>query len=737
MMSVPTNGPLASANGTVGTAPAPNAPPAALAAAPNAITLLKALRRCWVRAGIVAFVLAGLVAFATWSLVPTSMHTARTLIRVPPGVSKYVFPTTEPTPNLGDHQRTQVALVKSRLVLNAALKRPGVGDLAIVRSRPEAIEWLEKEIQADFSVAPEVLRIAISGDNPDELKTLIIALKDAYCSEILAKEGAERVRQLEMLGKEREIYAEKLRVKHDTQRMLEGKGGTKDINFRAMLESFNHFRLNSYEGELIRTESELSRSQIDLAQRQANLKSLATLVISEEDLQALLMREPQIVRAHDQVNAEMAQIPELLRVAVKGEAEPSVKRQRKMIADAEQKLAKLKTELGPQVAEAWRAAQRAAAADAVHQLEIKVEMLAANAKVLRAQVDDCRLTIQKMADTNIQIDGDRDATTRLEELTKRIGDEEARRRIEIGFNPDRFNVLEEATVMRAADDKKLIMTTAGAFIGTFAAVLLAFAFLEFRTRKIGTAEEVVHGLGMNLIGTIPDSRGGRSSATRAEAPGDANVPSTFAEAVDATRVMLLRAARTESVRAVMVTSAYGGEGKTSLSTHLAASLAQTGLRTLLIDGDLRNPIAHEVFGVEPAPGFCELLRGEVQADAVIRPTPVARLSMIPAGRWSSAVGRALAQDGVAGSIIRQFRDQFDFVIIDSSPVLPVVDPLLIGQIADGTILSVLRDVSRMASVYAAHQRLIAGGVRVLGAVVSGVRKEAYGTDYPYRQRVGA
>ena len=77
------------------------------------------------------------------------------------------------------------------------------------------------------------------------------------------------------------------------------------------------------------------------------------------------------------------------------------------------------------------------------------------------------------------------------------------------------------------------------------------------------------------------------------------------------------------------------------------------------------------------------------------------------------------------------------MIIDTSPVLPVVDPLLIGQLADGTILSVLRDVSRMPNVYAAHQRLTAGGVRDSGAVVNGVRGEAYGATYPYRARVGA
>ena len=96
----------------------------------------------------------------------------------------------------------------------------------------------------------------------------------------------------------------------------------------------------------------------------------------------------------------------------------------------------------------------------------------------------------------------------------------------------------------------------------------------------------------------------------------------------------------------------------------------------------------------------------------------------------------MATEGVLGRIIEQFRAEFDYVIIDSSPVLPVVDPLLIGQMVDGTILSVLRDVSRMPSVYAAHQRLIAGGVRVLGAVVNGVRGEVYGAAYPYMQRVG-
>jgi capsular exopolysaccharide synthesis family protein len=181
---------------------------------------------------------------------------------------------------------------------------------------------------------------------------------------------------------------------------------------------------------------------------------------------------------------------------------------------------------------------------------------------------------------------------------------------------------------------------------------------------------------------------------------------------------------------VMVTSAQSGEGKTSLATHLAASLAQIGRRTLLVDADLRHPIAHEVFGLAPAPGLCEVLRGDVRPEEVIQPTPVDGLAMIPAGRWDSWATRALAQEATA-ALLREWRNQYDFVIVDTSPVLPVVDPLLIGQHVDGALISVMRDVSRMPNVYAAYQRLAAGGVRVLGAVVNGVRNELYGSAYSY------
>ena len=84
--------------------------------------------------------------------------------------------------------------------------------------------------------------------------------------------------------------------------------------------------------------------------------------------------------------------------------------------------------------------------------------------------------------------------------------------------------------------------------------------------------------------------------------------------------------------------------------------------------------------------------------------------------------QALARDGLEG-IFEKLREEFDFIVVDSHPVLPAADSLLIGQHMDAAILSVLRDVSQTPRVYAASQKLAALGIRVLGAVVNGADPE--------------
>src|SRR5205823_1210014 len=160
-------------------------------------------------------------------------------------------------------------------------------------------------------------------------------------------------------------------------------------------------------------------------------------------------------------------------------------------------------------------------------------------------------------------------------------------------------------------------------------------------------DEVSRGLGLNVVGALPAvPQRPRVAAAGEGAARDLAVQSQLQEAVDGVRTMLLHAARSEPLRVIMVTSACGGEGKTSVATQLAASLARVWRKTLLIDGDLRNPAAHKVFDLPREPGLSEVLRGDVSVEDAIRASSVGRLWVLPAGHFDSQAGEALVQDNV-------------------------------------------------------------------------------------------
>lgn len=148
----------------------------------------------------------------------------------------------------------------------------------------------------------------------------------------------------------------------------------------------------------------------------------------------------------------------------------------------------------------------------------------------------------------------------------------------------------------------------------------------------------------------------------------------------------------------------------------------------LLDGDLRRPRVHESFGIRLSPGFGDLLAGRSTFDDAVHPAAASGLDVIAAGRTDRATLNAL-EAATLHKMFAQLRQEYDFIIVDSCPVLPVADALWIGQQVDGVVLSLLKDVSRLPVVYAAFRRLVELRIRVIGAVVSGAKADAYGYGY--------
>ncbi|MBY0232177.1 MAG: CpsD/CapB family tyrosine-protein kinase, partial [Gemmataceae bacterium] len=300
----------------------------------------------------------------------------------------------------------------------------------------------------------------------------------------------------------------------------------------------------------------------------------------------------------------------------------------------------------------------------------------------------------------------------------------------------RVSLHTEAFVPTEKEYSRPLKFALGAGLLVFFVAMIGGCLLEARHRKVSASDDVRQGLGLRVIGTLPAlPSAARSKSAAALSLGGLDSQYGLTEAVDAVRTMLMHAPSADGARVIMVTSALQGEGKTTLASHLAASLARAWRKTLLIDADLRSPNAHEQFELPLEPGLSEALRGEVEYEDAIKPTMLGRLWMLPAGKVDGHSLQALTQDGLAGTFDR-LKEQFDFIVIDTSPVVPVPDALLLGQHADAVVLSVLKDVSVMPAVYAAQQRLEDLDIRVLGAVVIGEKTERYGRPVPYGPALG-
>jgi capsular exopolysaccharide synthesis family protein len=489
--------------------------------------------------------------------------------------------------------------------------------------------------------------------------------------------------------------------------------------------------LGGARNDLANTKSELKRMRVELIELSKKDASLENAIPPAARVEEEIQKD-QTFKLH-QANKEKLQdlLLKTLAVATDENNNARVKSLKKEIEYEQSLIDDRRRDLSSSIVKKLKAQIRFETTASVNRLQEKIGYYDAFEKeytedvaILQKQVDELGKNAPELRDKDFNLTMAEDTLKKVEEAVNSL-------EVEMLNKSSRISKWDDKAYSRRPNDFLKRASVSGvAGLGGLALILLAVAFLEFRSRKIDSSDEVVYGLGMPLVGTLPcmPSRSRRlvgSTSTKA-----VQWKGMLTESIDAVRTLLLHAAQTDTLQIVMVTSAVGGEGKTSLSCHLAASLARSGRKTLLVDGDMRNPSCHRMFDVDLDSGLAELLRGEIEVADAIHATPAATLSVLPAGQCDAIALQALAQGSIQ-PIFSQLRQQFDFIIVDSCPVLPVADSLLMGQQADAVVFSILRDVSRMPKVFAAYQRLAMLGIRMLGAVVNGTHEASYGADYHY------
>jgi polysaccharide biosynthesis transport protein len=279
-----------------------------------------------------------------------------------------------------------------------------------------------------------------------------------------------------------------------------------------------------------------------------------------------------------------------------------------------------------------------------------------------------------------------------------------------------------------------VALTVMASLAGFCVPFFGIVAWDLQSNRINGADDVADRLGLPVIGSVPRIPSRILHYQGEPKKGHQNWQLRLTESVDGISARLLRQAETEQRRVVMVTSAVNGEGKTTLTAQLAMSLARAGRRTLLVDFDLRRPTFDEVFGLPKAPGLCEILRGECDLSNCIHATGTENLSVLTAGCWDRFALSALANHSVA-SMFKELREDYEFVIVDTSPILPIADTRFVSQYVDSVVLCIFRDISQAPRIRAACEILEAFGVRSVEAVVTGVNDNLAGKRLGYYHRV--
>jgi capsular exopolysaccharide synthesis family protein len=253
---------------------------------------------------------------------------------------------------------------------------------------------------------------------------------------------------------------------------------------------------------------------------------------------------------------------------------------------------------------------------------------------------------------------------------------------------------------------------------------------ERLTRRIGDSDQLSCESALSIVGEIaqlptrPLVSSGQS--TRRRVRRDLGL---FQESIDSLRTCLLLSDQTRAMRVFSVTSAVSGEGKTSLASQLAVSIARsTGKNVLLIDGDMRSPDLHSIFQARMEPGLAELLAGNCQLDEAIQSDVAGGVHIIAAGQLATNPHKLVGR-GDLDRVLDEVRRRYEYTVIDTPPILCASESLVISRAADGTLLCALRDVSRSRQVRMASDRLITAGANVVGAVLSGTPHGRYASLY--------
>jgi capsular exopolysaccharide synthesis family protein len=285
-------------------------------------------------------------------------------------------------------------------------------------------------------------------------------------------------------------------------------------------------------------------------------------------------------------------------------------------------------------------------------------------------------------------------------------------------------------------------TEQSAGLGLLAGLFLGVAFVVMRERADRTIQQPgdstfylnIPELGIIPAGSLDQRRRLKHAVAGQIAPASdisnrvelvtlQHKQSILAESFRSTLVSILFSGENGSrPRTIVLTSPGPAEGKSTVACNLGIAIAEVGNRVLLIDADLRRPRLHSIFGIESSPGLSDMLKDRAPAtsaaaQAAISPTAIPNLFVLASGE-TTAAAMTLLYGAQMPEMLKQLRQQFDTILIDTPPMLQIPDARVLGRLTDRVILVIRAGKTTRDAAQAAFQRFQEDGTNVLGTILN-------------------
>jgi capsular exopolysaccharide synthesis family protein len=685
--------------------------------------LLRVLSQWWYIALPVAVLLA-VVSAGLVMLKFTPMYRSTAVVKIAKYTPYIAYMSQERPMDPEEFTETQIELLRSPLVMEQVLAIDEVAELPELKNQSNPVAWLADRMGVTQVGNSELYSVRFDGPDPNNAALIVNSILDNYFAVRARDEESKSERVLELLAQEKEARSTEIsRLREKMRELGKNVTGTDPITGVPTAKGASIGALDELRDRMVTAELDRKMLEMEITAIRETIDK-KKIVVPEAQLEMAISESLEMQRLRSLIATKKEMLHRIENAAAAGKNDPSYLRLAREIDSYERSLANSAGKARPRIKEQLESMAALESKDLLAQLEAQLESKKVMEDLLQQRYQEQFDSASDSGGVVLELEFTRSELAREEKVFEMIAERSMALTTE-SRAPGRVTLLQPGHPPVGPIETIPLKNLALAILASgFLPFGLALVW-ELSIKRIADADQLSKQSALPVVGEIAKLPR-RLQTLR---PGGSRAMNMFEESVDSLRVGLVLPDQHQGVKVIAVTSATHGEGKSSISSQLAVSIGRsTGGPVLLIDGDLRLPDVHRIFNLPNTVGLATVLEGEATIDEAINTTFSEQLHVLPAGRLRKSPHKLMSVESL-NQLLDELRPFYQYIVIDTPPVLSASEALLLCKVADGTVLSTRRNVSREIQVKRAHTRLMKAGARPMGAVFNGVPTRSYRQSY--------